>query len=193
MAAAREKLRRRNGCHVHPASNVTLAATPWDHGATGQANRIGLVREERGEVDPKTGKVTNPNGVTGVRRVDILEVYWKRGVITDRGYAAGQLLRQAWLCTEMGQSSPFAREAVDNSLKLDATVSVMVDRISAYKNTNRHTARGDEDILSCVICSGAGVGALPEYRNWRHEVGLMHLHDALERLADSMEGSRVPA
>jgi hypothetical protein len=27
---------------------VTMEATPWDHGATGQANRVGLVIEDRG-------------------------------------------------------------------------------------------------------------------------------------------------
>lgn len=165
----------------------------WDHGAMGQANRIGLVVEERADVDPETGKRVNPNGVTGARRVDMLEVYHKRGVISARGYMAGLHLRQAWLKTEMGQCSPFAREAVDTSLKLDATMAVMVDRISSYKKANSFTSAGDSSILSVVICSGASVGSIKEYRGEMHEVGLVHLRDAMDRLADRMEGRSVSA
>lgn len=165
----------------------------WDHGAMGQANRIGMVVEERADVDPETGKRVNPNGVTGVRRVDLLEVYHKRGVISARGYMAGQHLRQAWLQTEMGQCSPFAREAIDTSLKLDAAMAVMVDRISSYKKANSFTSAGDSAILSVVICSGDSVGAIKEYRGEMHEVGLVHLRDAMDRLADRMEGRSVSA
>ena len=62
--------------------SVTLPEMPWDRGADGPANRIGLVEEARGEVDENTGKVKNPNGVRGVRRRLWVETYWQQGKIT---------------------------------------------------------------------------------------------------------------
>ena len=62
--------------------SVTLPDMPWDRGADGPANRIGLVEEPRGEVDENTGKVKNPNGVKGVRRRLWIETYWHQGKIT---------------------------------------------------------------------------------------------------------------
>ena len=61
---------------------VTLPEMPWDRGADGPANQIGLVEEPRGEVDEKTGKVKNPNGVKGVRRRLWVETYWQQGKIS---------------------------------------------------------------------------------------------------------------
>ena len=63
-------------------ASVTLPDMPWDRGADGPANRIGLVEEPRGEVDEKTGKVRNPNGVKGVRRRLWVETYWQQGKLT---------------------------------------------------------------------------------------------------------------
>lgn len=187
---ARRKALKARAAGVSGKGHISLAPGLWDHGADGQANRRGLVVEERGEIDAKTGKMQNPNGVTGARRVDMLEIYHRRGVISDRGYVAGKVLREAWLRTEMGACSPFAREAVDNSLKLGEIMSVMIDRISAFRKANGNTACGDEEVLSVVACNGVAVGAIARYRNVMHEVGIMHLRDALERLADGMEGVR---
>lgn len=172
---------------------ATVPPIPWDHGATGHANRIGLVVEDRGEPDPTTGKTINPNGVTGARRYDMLEVYAKREVITSRGHAAGLVLREAWLRTEMGQSSPFARESVDSSMKTGQIADIMIDRISGFRKAHSKVSSGDEEILSVVVCDGQPVSGVRRYRAMMHGVGLMHLRDALERLADAMEGLNVSA
>ena len=189
--AKKRRARKIDGQWVYHNPVVSLAPAPWDHGATGAANRIGLVIEPRGDVDPATGKESNPNRVTGARRVDMLEIYRKREVISQRGYNAGLVLRDAWSKTEMGAACPFARDAVDCSLKIGEIISVMIDRISAYRSAAKHRAPGDEQILSVVVCDGNAVGQIREYRATMHDAGLMLLHDALERLADSMEGRRV--
>lgn len=181
------KLKRRNGQWVHPAANVTLAPAPWDHGADGPANRIGLVIEERGDVDAVTGKVTNPNGVTGARRVDMLEVYAKRGWISARGRSAGEALRMAWLRTEMGTCPPWLRERVDSSPKPDAAVGIQIDRLSKLLRISRLVMADDARIIHTVVEMGAAIGALPEYRGSKHERGKLHLFEALERLADRVE------
>lgn len=186
--AKRKNIQRatRRQCHV------TLPASPWDHGATGPANRIGLRIEERGEVDPATGKVTNPNGVTGARRVDMLEIYHKRGVISARGHAAGKMLRDAWERTEVGTCAPWLRERVDSSPKPDEAVTVQIDRLSALVRITKLVHPNDAGILHCVCALGVGLAHLPEYRGLRHDAGKAHLHDALERLADRIEGRRTP-
>ena len=69
---------------------VSLASPPWDHGATGPANRAGLMEEAATEIDPETGKERpNPNRVTRVRRILVLEEYASRGAITPRQLAMG--------------------------------------------------------------------------------------------------------
>lgn len=188
MASKKAKrIRRQNGQWVHSKANVSLAPAPWDHGATGSANRIGLVVEERGETDPKTGKMVNPNGVTGVRRVDMLDQYLKRGWITSRGHAAGTALRIAWLRTEMGTCAPWLRDRVDSSPKPDAAVAIQIDRLSKLMRISRLVIPADDRLINVVVAQGAAIGALPEYRGSRHEAGKRHLHEALERLADRIE------
>lgn len=182
MALAKRDLAKRG--------KVTLAADPWDHGAMGQANRHGLVVEERGEVDPETGKVTNPNRVTGVRRVDMLDLYLKRQVISPRAHAAGTILRNLWLRTQVGTCAPWLRERVDSSPNPDAAVAIQIDRLSALVRVRRLVPCEDEAILDMVCGQGAGVGSLPEYRAHNHRKGLAHLSAALDALADRMDRVR---
>ena len=173
--------------------NVSVSQTPWDHGATGQANRIGLVVEERAETDPETGKKVNPNGVTGVRRRDMLEVYAERGWISQRAYGAGELLRMSWLKTEVGTCAPWLRERVDSSPKPDAAVAIQIDRLSALLRVSSLIHPDDKRIVDCVCAHGDPIGRLPEYRGSKHEAGKAHLAAALERLADRIEGLRNSA
>lgn len=185
--AAAERKRQTSRRARAKRDRVALAAAPWDHGAAGPANRIGLVVEERGELNPRTGKMVNPNGVTGVRRVDMLDLYLRRGVISPRAHAAGQILRALWLRTEMGQCSPWLRDRVDSSPKPDAAVAVQLDRLSALIRVSRLVRPADERVIDAVCAHGAGVGSLPEYRGAKHHLGLEHLSAALEGLADRME------
>lgn len=178
-AAKRKSGRKRN-------NPVSLPA--WDHGAMGAANRHGLVVEERGEVDARTGKMQNPNGVTGVRRVDMLEVYHKRGWISQEGYSAARLLSMAWLNTEKGKCAPWLRERVDSSPKPDAAIAIQIDRMSALIRVSRLVPAEDERIVSCVCYDGNAIGYLREYRGSRHEAGKAHLRMALDRLYERIEG-----
>ena len=75
---------------------VTLSTMPtsWDGGATGPANRDRLREEPAPEFDPQTGKETeNPNNIRRNRRVDVVEVYAKDGLISRRELAAATNLR----------------------------------------------------------------------------------------------------
>ena len=171
-------------------ASVSVADCPWDHGATGPANRHGLVVEERGEVDPKTGKVTNPNGVTGVRRVDMLDIYHNRGWIDARQWVAGAAIREAWLGTEKGRGADWTQERVDSSPKPDAAIAIQIDRMSRLIRISKLVPPEDERIIDTVCCQGNAIGALREYRGSQHERGKAHLREALDRLADRIESSR---
>ena len=167
--------------------NEVSIPSPWDHGATGAANRIGLVIEERGEVDPKTGRIINPNRVTGARRYDMLKIYAKRGWITDRGLTAGEAIRSAWLGTEKARGTDWTRERVDSSPKPDAAIAIQIDRMSALLRISKLVPPEDQAIIDCVCCHGAPIASLREYRGSQHERGKAHLRAALERLADRIE------
>lgn len=167
---------------------VKIEQSPWDHGSSGQANQRDLINEKRGDIDPETGKVINPNGVSGSRRRDMLEIYHKRGWISTRGYNAGELLRVAWLRTEIGTCAPWLRERVDSSPKPDAAINIQIDRMSALIRISKMVEPDDENIIDCVCYRGVGVGQLQEYRGRHHEEGKRHLFNALENLANRMEG-----
>lgn len=187
-AKARKNRQKLRASCANRKPKMTLAETPWDHGATGPANRIGLVIEERGDLDPDSGKLTNPNKVTGARRYDMLEIYHKRGWISTEGYNAGELLRMAWLKTQAGICAPWLRERVDSTPKPDAAVAIQIDRVSALVRISRMVAPEDDRIVTAVCGSGASIGSLPEYRGRRHEEGKAHLRAALDRLSQRMEG-----
>lgn len=165
---------------------VSLASPRWDQGAMGPANRIGLKTEGRGPRDAKTGKVVNPNGVKGVRRVDMLEIYHGRGWISDRGYTAGEQLRDAWAATQKGKGMDWSAERVDSTSRPDATIDIQVERVSRLAQVTRCIQSGDEGILWAVVGEGRAIGHMPRYRAERHDEGRQHLCGALDRLADAM-------
>lgn len=94
MSKARAKPRAR-GRPKKPRP-VTVAPQPWDHGATGPANRRGLRVEPATDFDHDTGKErSNPNGVTRVRRMEPIEAYLRQGRITVGQAATAREMRDA--------------------------------------------------------------------------------------------------
>ena len=92
-AAPSKKARNRKGRKPQP---VTVSAIPWDTGATGPANRVAMVIEDRPFVDVETGKRTNPNGIKGARRRPWVETYHRQGKLTDAQYGAALALYAAY-------------------------------------------------------------------------------------------------
>jgi len=167
-----------------PKSPVTLQATTWDQGAAGQANRINLVTEERGEIDTITGKTINPNGVKGVRRVDMLEFWHKRGTITTPGYNAATDLRDAYEGTQRAPGWPES-ERVQSSPKPDHAVTIQIDRLSRFHQFSKHIAPTDRAMINACVLE-ARTPAAAGYKGPLYQRGLIELRDALDRLARSM-------
>jgi len=169
----------------------TIAPTPWDMGAMGQANRIGLVIEAVEEPHPITGKPTNPNGVKRARRVDMLDHWHRHGVISTGGYNAAVALRNALEQTQRSPGTSFEQDRVDSSPKPDHAVAIQIDRISAYHKINRLVISTDDALITHCISGGIPAtfrvkGKRP-YLGPRYREGLAELSAALDRLARAME------
>lgn len=174
---------------------VTLAAMPtsWDKGASGPANRHGLIEEPATEFDPVTGKPQpNPNNVKRMRRVDMLELYFRRGIITARMWNAADKLRQTFEATMKAPGWP-DNDRVQSSPKPDQAVTIQIDRLSRFHSIYRLVPLTDRPIIdACVFRMNAPTSAIingeKPYRKGGngHAKGMDHLKAALDRLADAM-------
>lgn len=178
-----------------PAKAISLPPNPWDEGATGQANRHGLEQEPATDMDPETGKpVPNPNGVKRCRRVDMLEVWYRKKIISTAGFNAGEKLRDAFNRTQMGASINMVQDRVDSSPKPDHAVTIQIDRISQYARLMALVELQDRQIIDCCILHGHSPAMMRTkdkrrpYYGRGHAAGLAHIRDALDRLAKRMGG-----
>ena len=185
MTKAATKAKRRAG---RPRkTEITGMNTPWDHGAMGAANRHGLIVEERGEVNPATGKVTNPNNVTGVRRRDILEFWHTRGTITTGGYNAAVALRDAFEATMRGKPALPDNDRVQSSPKPDHAVTIQIDRIARFTRYMGLVCADDREIVSACVLDGHHPSSV--YGALRCKEGLQHLREALDRLSSALDAN----
>lgn len=163
-----------------PASAVSLSS--WDHGATGPANRHNLITEERGHMDEKTGKMVNPNGITGVKRLSMAQLYERRGLLTARQSAAAYRLLTAW--EQKDRSPPAIQVAkVDHSPKPDDRTAMLVDRQMNYIKEARHVPRSHAKIINWVARDDQRLSAMPGIK---FKAGIEALRVGLDMMADSM-------
>ena len=193
MNKSKKTIRRnanRRGSSALPSSVVSLSALPqsWDTGAAGKANRMNIVIETETGTDPETGKPLNPNGIIRARRVDMLEVWHRKGDISTAGYNAAESLRNAFEKTQMGKGVDYSAVRVDSSPKPDHAVTIMIGRLSAFHAYAQFISEYDRAIIDCCVLS-AGTpaylridGQRPYYGRG-YQDGLDHLRDALDRLA----------
>ncbi|AXC50048.1 hypothetical protein DRW48_10415 [Paracoccus suum] len=147
--------------------------------------RAGLVLEDRGEVNAETGRRVNPNKVYGARRVDMLEVWHRRGVISTAGFTAAEKLRDAFEGTQRGPGWP-ENDRVQSSPKPDHAVTIQVDRISRYAKLAAYVTREDWPIVEACVLDGRTPAAIRGFRGKGYQTGLVALHDALDRMACAM-------
>lgn len=169
--------------HTAGKSEVTIPAYPWDMGADGPANRAMLVREERGEVDPKTGKVRNPNEVYGVRRISVAAQYLLDGHITKRQFAAADQLLKAW--EQKDRRPPAINEAkVDSSPKPDDHTIIILDRAWKYAHVAMCIPAKYAAFIVHVARDDRHLSSMPGYR--RDGTYMRRLRDGLDMLADNL-------
>lgn len=115
-----------------PKPKATIPAMPWDQGADGPANRIGLIDQERGHIDLATGRVINPNRVFGKVRMPICQRYARQGRITEAHAAAAARLYAAY--AGYPDKDPLARitDRVDGGGDADPNVTLLDRRREFY-------------------------------------------------------------
>ena len=183
-AKARRKALRAVNASRAARMRGKVSLPQWDHGAMGQANRVNMVVEERADVDPETGKRVNPNGVTGVRRVDLLEFWRNRKGITESGYQAAVRLRNAYEATMCSRPSLPDNDRVQSSPKPDMAVAIQIDRISRFEVMMRGVRDADRQIVRACVLDGRHPSQLPQYRGDKSRDGFAHLREALDYLSD---------
>lgn len=172
------------------AKKVTMAQYPWDLGPQTAAQSANKILEDAAEPDPETGVIHNPNGVMRARRVDMLEVYHRRGWISTRGFVAADRLRRAWLNTQRAPGGYPLR--VDTSPKPDQSIDILLSRISTLAALSAHISQDDRAILECIVYHDLALGHLPAFRGRHFRAGVKKMAEALERLADQLEAPRRP-
>lgn len=193
MGKRKPKLKMGTRQYGKPKSAVTVPPCPWDMGAMGQANRHGLEQEDAVDVTPE-GETPNPNKVKRMRRVDMLETWHRKGVISTRGYTVGERLRNAFEATQRAPGWP-DNDRVQSSPKPDQAVAMQIDRVSMFAAVYGLVIASDRPIVDhCILshkipASMVYQGRRP-YAGPRYQAGLEHLRDALERLADALERRR---
>lgn len=166
-------------------AKISLAPSPWDYGATGLANREGMEIEEAAEFEAQTGERRNPNRVMRARRVDMLEVWHRKGQISTAGFNAAEKLRDAFEATGRAPGWP-DNDRVQSSPKPDHAVTIQIDRISRYHAIARLVPASDRAVIdACVLSRRTPASA--GYKGRRYDAGMKHLRDALDRLAEAMQ------
>lgn len=191
MSKAARKRKALKAAAARTGGKAPVSLCEWDHGATGPANRIGLVTEERGEIDPKTGKMQNPNNVTGVRRVDLLQFWHGRGSISTEGFNAAEALRNAFEATMRGPAALPDNDRVQSSPKPDQAVDIQIDRISRFQGLMRHVRAADREIVTACVLDGKHPARV--YGALRTREGFAHLRQALDDFAQSLGQKRKTA
>ena len=180
------KVRRKTRTRIKAQGKVTIARCPWDMGATGPANRRGLITEDAMDADPETGKVINPNGIKRARRVDMLEVWHRKGVISTAGYNAAERLRDAFEATERAAGWP-DNDRVQSSPKPDHAVTIQIDRMSRFHAFNKHVSADDKEIIGACVLRHGTPASLRQYKAMNYHRGMKHVRAALDRLADKID------
>lgn len=183
---AKRSKRTAKGRSAEPKRAVSLPPPmpSGDFGATGQANRAGIVVELVRDVHPDTGERLGPN-MKRARRIDMVEHWLKRGVISTAQWNTAIALRAAWERTEQAPGTDYARPKVDSSPKPDQAVAIQIDRVSKLNAAWARVRGEDRELIYHCVVRGLGPSTLTvrgrkPYHGRGHELGIAALRMALD-------------
>jgi len=173
------KAKRRLSGRRQPRANVSLAASQWDMGATGPANRINATIEPATDIDPETGKETpNPNGVARVRKLAWVQVYFDAGHLTAGQFNAALDFRAA--AGGNKNADPLAALRIDRTPCGDKQASDY-DARAKYRALKALIPKASIQVVERVVLDNEAVWS-------RHGQAARLRH--LKRLADGLEAMR---
>jgi len=163
---------------------VTLPEMPWDSGADGPANREHLHREDAVEADPETGKQTNPNKVTRMRRVQPIDAYLKQGRLTLGQVAIARELRDA--AEGARAQDPLAALKIDKDRSVKGTREAAFDARRKFLRMWAHVPLFARPVIEHVVIDGRHVAAMAGCTGSRgFERHLARLTRGLDELAEA--------
>ena len=180
---AKGKLKHGTRATRQTPRDVSIRALPWDKGADGPANRIGLVEEPRGEVDENTGKVKNPNDVKGVRRRLWVETYMLQGKLTTGQLNAARELLDA--SEGRRAQDPLAALKIDRQTGRPDAQAAAFDRRRKFHAMWERVPRFARPIVEHVVIDNRPLRAMPGCSDGR--TAERHM-DRLRRGLDALRG-----
>ncbi|MDE0590429.1 hypothetical protein OU789_10870 [Halocynthiibacter sp. C4] len=182
----KKRIKKSSGYRIQARKEVSLAGlegkvTLSDLGLKSPAAQERIIVEDAVWFDDKGNRV-NPNGVKRARRVCWLEVYYKRGEISKRAFAAGDSLQKAFEATMRGPDAIKAVQ-VDSTPKPDANISVTIDRQSKYHAIAKHIPQNYRVFIDRVVIDNEPINVKGRAR----ERYAQHLSAGLEILAEALD------
>ena len=167
-------------------STVTMSTMPtqFDAGASGPANRVGLMAEDRPDVDPVTGKSVNPNSRRGYRRKPWARAYHEQGKLTVRQYNTALALYAA--AAGLPAQDPLSAISIDKPSAPSDPQAAKVDARRAFSAMWTAVPAHCRPVVERVIMDDlpiwSGIGASAHDRHMiRLAVGLDAVADVTER------------
>lgn len=144
---------------------ATLPKAPWDHGATGPANRLGLLEEPAADIDPETGRGTkNPNRVTRMRRRPWVDTYERQGKLTKDQANIARELRDA--AEGARNQDPLAAlgSKIDRDMGLPDPQAAAYDARRKFHRMWAHVPKSDAFIIDWVVLGDNPIMSIPGCR-----------------------------
>ncbi|EGJ20528.1 hypothetical protein RSWS8N_00580 [Cereibacter sphaeroides WS8N] len=177
-------MRGAKGRKAMKAKLVSLKLAPWDLGPLTPAQIAGKRIEEAAEVDPKTGRKSNPNRVIRTRRETWVGRYHRQGKLSvEQANIAAELFEAA---SGMPARDPLAAIVrVDTSGTHDPEAERM-DRRRKFFRMWEEIPPFARPVIQHVVLDDQSLRSLPGRLNSRHEArqldrlqrGLQALHEA---------------
>jgi hypothetical protein len=180
VSKTKRKARLRTGTRkgTFGRDKPTVAAMPWDMGASGPANRHNLIEEDAPTIDPDTGKEHNPNGVKRMRRHSWISIYRRKGKLSERQFNTADQIHRA----SLGKLSddPLRALFIDRGMACDDAQAAAFDRRRAFHRINAMIP----DYARVVIDDE------PLWPGTAHARHLDRLQRGLDEIADVMDAMR---
>ena len=127
-------------------------SNPWDHGAKGPANRIGLVEEAATDIDPETGRETrNPNRVTRMRRRPWIDTYLLQGKLTVAQVSIARELQDASEGAKIADPLAALRGQIDRDSRAPDPQAAAFDARRKFHRMWRNVPTNARPVIEAVV------------------------------------------
>ncbi|RHZ91099.1 hypothetical protein D1122_21630 [Cereibacter sphaeroides] len=175
------RMKGAKGRKAMKAKLVSLKLAPWDLGPLTPAQIAGKRIEEVAEIDPKTGKKSNPNRVIRTRRETWVDRYHRQGKLS---------VEQANIAAELFEASSgmLSRDPLAAMVKVDTSGTYdpeaeRLDRRRKFFRMWEEIPSFAQPVVKHVVLDDQSLRSMPGRLNGRHEARQL---DRLQRGLDAL-------